>query len=133
MADAAQNLRPVLLDGGAARAAAVAALPAGKVDRYLVRGQRQSGRYTLDDRRQGGAVRFSGSQESEPAHLVGLGGLRGGPATGRISRSVRVAAGAHVHRKLAHALLAGPVQLGLHDLDRRGLARPELEGLGSLL
>ena len=70
VADAADDLGPVLLDR-LARAAAVAALAAGQVDRELVGRQRQPGRHALDRDAERRPVRLAGGQEAETRPSVG--------------------------------------------------------------
>ncbi len=68
MADAAEDLGPVLLDR-LAGAAAVAALAPGQVHGERVGGQAQPGRDALERDAEGRPVRLAGRQEAEPAHL----------------------------------------------------------------
>ena len=129
VADAGDDLGPVLLDR-LARAAAVAALAAGEVDGELVGRQREPGRDALERDAERRAVRFAGGQEAESAHDVGPPISRGGAPAARRAASVPAArrpSAAVVAGRLAlgRADAAGPrlVQLLLHQLERRRLAR----------
>ena len=68
VADAGEYLGPILFDGSAPRTTPVAQLATGKIDCDLAGGQRQPGRHALDRGRDGGPVRLTGSQETQPSH-----------------------------------------------------------------
>ena len=116
VADAGQNLGPVLLDAGASRPAAVAALAPGQVERDLVGGQEQLGGNALDRCGKRRAVRLPGGQEAEAAHVRSL-SLQAGGWAGLAART-------EVDRHLAQALFAGAIEFRLHDVERGGLAGP---------
>ena len=115
MANARQDLGPVVLDR-LAGTAAVAALAAGEVDaRSPSAVTLEAGGHALERHAQGRSVRLAGGQEAEPAHL-GLRGDAGRLALGRLD-----------------PLGSSRRQGALHDLERRRLAGPQAEGGGALV
>ena len=108
VADAAEDLGPVLLDG-LARPAAVAALAAGEVDREVVLGQGEPGGHALDGRPERLSVRLAGGEEPERGHSAAaaarpvLGRLAGRLALGRAQ-----AAGARLGQLRLHQRRAAP-------------------------
>ena len=81
--DAAQDPRPVVLDG-LARAATVAALATGEVDGEVVLGEREAGGHALDHGAQHRAVALAGRDEPEAVHVAaGAGQPAAGSAAGR--------------------------------------------------
>ena len=107
MADTGQDLRPVLLDGRAAGAPAVASLaPCEIAPRSRPRTSGNPGGNPLDGGRQGGPVRFPGRQEAEAAH--GSAPLK--PWGGGLARRGR----SRRSRRLAPVVPpAGPMSMGI--------------------
>ena len=144
MPDPAEDLGAILLDR-LARAAAVAPLPPGEVDREVVGRQRQAGRHALDRDAQRRAVRFAGGEESEGGHRSRSSARRAvsrarwrSPARRRPPRPScrrrrlggRFAVGGRPARlALGRSQPAGPClgQLPLHQLERCRLAGPQGE------
>ena len=130
MADPGEDLGPVLLDR-LARAAAVAALAPGEVDRELVRGQGEAGRDALDRDAERLAVRFARGQEAErgPSPLRRLAGRAAEPSAGRGRGGRRRAA----HRPPARPRptrsppARAPSSARLHQVERRRLPGPQRE------
>ena len=141
VADPAEDLGAVLLDR-LARAAAVALLAAGEVDREGVGGQRQARRHALDRdaRGRGRAIRRRSGIGRRPSVARRRGSAvrsvtSASPARRRLAgRRSPSAAGSPVGRRagrlaLGRAQPAGPGlgQLLLHQLERRRLAGPQRE------
>ncbi len=116
VADPAEDLGPVLLDG-LARPAAVAALATSQVDRDVVLGQGQAGRHALDRRPERRSVRLAGGQEPESGHSAAA-------AAGSVaSAGAPVGSPSAERRPPARA----SASFDLHELERRRLARPQRE------
>ena len=135
--DAGHDLGAVLLDR-LARAAAVAALPPGEVDRQLVGGQGEPRRDALDDRAERLAVRFARGQEAEGTHRRLVPVARSVPTGRSVGRG---RGGRDVVRGDAGRLALGRAQpagarlgeLCLHQVERCRLAGPQRERGGTLV
>ena len=103
MPDAAQDPRPVVLDG-LARAATVAALATGEVDGEVVLGEREAGGHAFDHGAQHRPVALAGRDEPEALHVAaGAGQPAAGSAAGSAPEASAAGSPSADRRPLARA------------------------------